>query len=117
MITYEKNIIVSKTIQFSLAMIRYCDILYQQKKPVIAKQLLRSSTSIGANVMESQHSESPADFLHKMKIASKEAHETFYCLVLCEKSDGCQFETKYLKELEEIVRIISRIIITCKEKM
>jgi four helix bundle protein len=116
MITYEKNIIVSKTIQFSLTMIKYCEILYQEKKPVIAKQLLRSSTSIGANVIESQHSESPADFLHKIKIASKEAHETYYWLVLCEKAEGCKFELRYLKELEEIVRIISRIIITCKER-
>jgi four helix bundle protein len=116
MISYEKNIIVNKTIQFSLTMIKYCEVLYQEKKPVIAKQLLRSSTSIGANIIESQHSESPADFLHKIKIASKEAHETFYWLVLCEKSEGCQFEVRYLKDLEEIVRIISRIIITCKEK-
>ncbi len=116
MISYDKNIIVSKTIQFSLTMIKYCELLYQNRKTVIAKQLLRSSTSIGANVIESQHSESPADFLHKMKIASKEAHETFYWMVLCEKSEGCQFESKYLNELEEIVRIISRIIITCKER-
>jgi four helix bundle protein len=116
MISYEKNAIVSKTIQFSLQMIQYCDVLYQAKRPVIAKQLLRSSTSIGANVMESQHSESPADFLHKMKIASKEAHETYYWLILCNRSDGYPFEKQYLTDLEEIVRIISRIIITCKTK-
>ena len=74
----KKNIIVEKTFQFSLEMIAYCEILYQERKFVVANQLLKSSTSIGANVMEAQHAESPADFLHKMKIASKEANETHY---------------------------------------
>ncbi len=115
MITYEKNAIVSKTIQFSLKMVKYCEMLYQERKPIVANQLLKSSTSIGANVIESQHGESPADFLHKMKIASKEAHETYYWLKLCESSDGYKFELIFLEDLEEIIKIISRIIITCKK--
>lgn len=115
MITYENNTIVKKTMQLSLLMIKYCEILHQEKKFIIAQQLLKSSTSIGANVMESQHAESPADFLHKMKIASKEAHERYYWLKLCEISEGYRFESKYMKYLEEIVKIISKIIITCKK--
>jgi four helix bundle protein len=114
MISYEKNAVVNKTMQFSLLIIKYCEILNQEKKFIIANQLFKSSTSIGANVIESQHGESPADFLHKMKIASKEAHETFYWLKLCQISEGYKFDAKYLNDLEEIVRIISRIIITCK---
>jgi four helix bundle protein len=65
------NIIVNKTINFSLAIINYCEVLEQKKKFVIAKQFLRSATSIGANVFEAQNAESKADFIHKMKIAAR----------------------------------------------
>jgi four helix bundle protein len=53
-----------------LEMIDNCDLLQNEKKFVVANQLLKSATSIGANVMEAQHAESPDDFLHKMKIAA-----------------------------------------------
>jgi four helix bundle protein len=74
----KENIIVEKTIHFSLVIIKYCDFLQQEKKFVIAKQLIRSATSIGANVFEAQNAESKNDFIHKMKIAAKEAGETLY---------------------------------------
>ena len=80
------NIIVDKTIDFSLLIIRYCEVLENQKKYIIARQLLRSATSIGANVFEAQNAESKADFIHKMKIAAKEADETEYWLLLCKNS-------------------------------
>jgi four helix bundle protein len=67
------NLIVDKTIEFSIVIIDYCEKLEQSKKYVIAKQLLRSGTSIGANVFEAQSAESKYDFIHKMKIAAKEA--------------------------------------------
>jgi four helix bundle protein len=73
----KQNIIVSKTVQFALEMILYCEMLCKERKFIVANQLLKSSNSIGANVMEAQHAESPTDFLHKMKIA-KEANETYY---------------------------------------
>ena len=117
MITQKQNVIVEKTINFSLEIIKYFEILNQEKKFVIAKQLLRSSTSIGANVVEAQNGESKADFLHKIKLAAKEAYETLYWLKLCEKSEGFKFELKYQKELEEIIRILSKIIITSRNKM
>jgi four helix bundle protein len=112
----KQNVIVDKTFQFSLEMIKYCEILYQERKFVIANQLLKSSTSIGANVMEAQHGESPADFLHKMKIASKEANETYYWLSLCEHCIGYKFEIKYQEYIEEIINILSKIIITSKSR-
>lgn len=59
------NVIVNKTIEFSLAVIKYCDILEQHKKFVISKQLLRSATLIGANVFEAQNAESKADLYIK----------------------------------------------------
>jgi four helix bundle protein len=107
-------LIVDKTINYSLEIIKYYEILNNEKKFVIAKQLLRSSTSIGANVVEAQNGESKADFLHKIKIAAEEAYEALYWLKLCEKSEGFKFELKYQKDLEEIIRILSKIIITSK---
>jgi four helix bundle protein len=115
-ITQKQNIIVDKTIHFSLEMIKYTEILNQQKKYVVANQLLRCATSIGANVVEAQNGESKSDFVHKIKLASKEAYETLYWLKLCELSEGFKFEFKFQKDLEEIIRILSKIIITSNIK-
>ena len=79
----QKNIVVEKSLQFSVEIIKFCELLDEHKKFVIAKQLLRSGTSIGANIFEAQHAESKADFIHKMKIAIKEANETLYWLIVC----------------------------------
>ena len=111
-----QNVIVEKTIGFSLAIIKYCEVLEQNRKYVIAKQLLRSSTSIGANVFEAQNAESKDDFIYKMKIAAKEASETLYWLTLCEKSENYYFEHKLKADLEAIIKILSRIISTAKSK-
>lgn len=81
-----ENIILNKSIDFSLDIISYCEILEEKRKYVIANQLLKSGTSIGANIHEAQNAESKADFIHKMKIAAKEIEETKYWLILCEKA-------------------------------
>ena len=62
--------IVSKTIEFSVKLVKFCELLSRKRKFVISKQLLRSGTSIGANVFEAQNSERKADFIHKMKNAA-----------------------------------------------
>ena len=113
----KENVIVDKTIDFSLAIIKYCEVLEQGKKYVIARQLLRSATSIGANVFEAQNAESKADFIHKMKIAAKEASETFYWLILCERSATYQFDKRLKENLDEIIRILSKIISSSKGKI
>jgi four helix bundle protein len=111
------NVIVTKTIDFSVSIIEYCEALEQDRKFVIAKQLLRSATSIGANVFEAQNAESKADFIHKMKIAAKEASETQYWLILCERSKNYKFEAKLKSDLEDIIRILSKIIASSKGKI
>jgi len=111
------NIIVNKTIDFSLAIIKYCEALEQDRKYVIARQLLRSATSIGANVFEAQNAESKADFIHKMKIAAKEAIETLYWLILCERSERYTFDKKFRSDLDEIIKILSKIISSPKRKL
>ncbi len=111
------NIIVEKTIHFSLLMIDYCEMLEQNKKFVIARQLLRSSTAIGANVFEAQNAESKYDFVHKMKIAAKEASETLYWLILCEQSKNYSFDKKLRDSLDEIIKILSKIISSSKSSV
>ncbi|MBA2499154.1 MAG: four helix bundle protein [Chitinophagaceae bacterium] len=113
----KENVIVEKTIQFSLAIIKYSEVLEQNKKYVIARQLLRSATSIGANVFEAQNAESRIDFIHKMKIASKEASETLYWLILCEKSEGYHCEKQLREDLNEMLKILSKIISSSKSKI
>ncbi len=110
----KQNIIVEKSIDFSIAIIKYCEVLEQDRKYVIAKQLLRSATSIGANIFEAQNAESKADFIHKMKIAAKEVSETLYWLILCERSESYTFDEKLKDQLDEINRILSKIISTSK---
>jgi four helix bundle protein len=112
----ESNPIPKKTFDFSLAIMDYCDVMNDFKKYTLSKQLLRCGTSIGANAMESQNAESKADFIHKIKIAAKEADETQYWLLLCSYSKNypeCNF---LLSKLEEIQKIINKILGTPKKK-
>ena len=67
------NVIVSKSFQFALDIVQFCELLEENRKYLISRQLLKSGTSIGSNVREAQNAESKADFIHKMKIAAKEA--------------------------------------------
>lgn len=113
---YSNNPIVKKCIEFSLKMIHYCDTLEQKKKYTIARQLLRSATSIGANVMEAQSAESKADFIHKLKIADKEAFETLYWMILCKESEHYDLPQNLLDLLDEIMRLLNSIIHSAKSK-
>ena len=79
----KKNIIVEKSFQFALKIIVFCELLEEKKKFIIAKQLIKSGNSIGANIPEAQNAVSKADFIHKLKIAAKEAEEVKYWLLLC----------------------------------
>jgi four helix bundle protein len=76
----KENVIVTTSLQFAVEIIRFSEKLEDEKKYVIAPQILKAGTSIGANVREAQNAESKADFIHKLKIASKEAEETDYWL-------------------------------------
>ncbi|MGN6531368.1 MAG: four helix bundle protein [Ginsengibacter sp.] len=83
----ESNPILNFTFNFSLSIIDYCDELDSTRKYTISRQLLKSGTSILANAMEAQNAESKADFIHKLKIAAKEADETQYWLLPCSISN------------------------------
>lgn len=83
-----ENNIQEKTFTFAVRIVKLCKLLREQRKEfVLSKQLLRSGTSIGANVMEAQNAQSRADFCSKLNIALKEATETKYWLRLLEATD------------------------------
>ena len=111
-----ENIILKKTIEFSLLAIEYVELLESQRKYVIARQLMRSATSIGANVHEAQNAESKADFIHKFKIAAKEVEETKYWLELCSESKSYPDCKGLVEKLHEIDKIVTKIISTSKAK-
>ena len=110
----DENLIVKLTMEFAIEIIDYCEQLEEKRKYVIARQLLKSGTSIGANVHEAQNAESKADFIHKMKIAAKEADETDYWLSLCELADSYPTPAKLREKLKSVLNVISKIIITSK---
>ena len=112
-----KNIVLEKSIEFSLLLIEYTEGLEESKKYVIAKQLLKSGTIIGANVHEAQNAESMADFIHKMKIALKELEETKYWLTLCERSRSYPFNQLLKTQINELGLIMYKIISTSKSKV
>ena len=90
----------------------------QKQELVISKQVLRSGTSIGANVTESRNAQSTADFIHKLNIALKEADETLFWLKSLHKGDYLnekEYESIY-NDAEELVKILVSSINTLKKK-
>jgi len=111
------NVIIDKTLEFALLIIEFAEELEAGRKYVIANQVLKSGTSIGANVREAQNAESKADFIHKMKIAAKEADETEYWLLLCKKSKNYPNCDILQNKVEDIIKILSKIISSSKNKV
>ena len=89
--------------------------LRRLNKYEMASQIFRSGTSIGANVREAQNGESKKDFIHKFKIAAKEADELYYWLNLCEKSDHYPNPKELKVKLISIIKIVSKIISSSKK--
>ncbi|NVM62646.1 four helix bundle protein [Mucilaginibacter sp. SG538B] len=110
----KENLIVKLTFEFALDIIEFSEGLEEKRKFVIARQILKSGTSIGANVREAQNAESKNDFIHKLKIAAKEADETEYFLLLCKFSKTYPFNDELLEKLKVIIKILSKIIASSK---
>lgn len=106
----EKNVIVEKTYKFALEIIKLAEELENRRKFIIGNQVLKSGTAIGALVREAQNAESKPDFIHKFKIAAKEADETVYWLTLIQDSIKEVDTVKLLADCDEIIKIISKII-------
>ncbi len=118
----EKNEILSLSFAFAIRIVKLNRFLTEQKSEfVLSKQLLRSGTSIGANVNEAQEAQSKKDFIAKMSIALKEARESRYWIQLL-------YETGYLpknhtkvgtlmSEIESIIKILSAIVLSSKASL
>ena len=106
------NLIENKSFDFAIRIVNLCKFLTTEKKEyALSKQILKSGTSIGANVSESQYAQSEADFLSKNKIALKEANETEYWLKLLYRTeyiDSVQYNSMY-NDLNEIIKILTSI--------
>ena len=111
----KENVIVDLTFKFALGIIEYATALEEKRKFVIANQVLKSGTSIGANVRESQNAESKADFIHKLKIAIKEVDETEYWLLLCKASKGYPDANALLSDIAVIKKVLNKIISSTKK--
>lgn len=111
------NLIVTKTFNFSKEVIDLYIHLKKDKIFELATQLFKSGTSIGANVEEAQAAQSKKDFISKMSIAAKEARETRYWLRLLDQTSLTEKGVKHLlKEVEDIINILTKIIKTSSGK-
>lgn len=106
-----KNEVLELSFKLALLIIDFSELLEEKRKYVIASQLLKSGTSIGANIREAQSCESKRDFIHKLKIAHKEAEETEYWLLLCEKAKTYESPSTEIKQvLLSVQKLLSKII-------
>ena len=114
-----ENIIKTKSSNFAIDIVNtYKSIIENKKEYELSKQLLRSGTSIGANIREGLNAQSLKDFIHKFSIAQKETDESLYWLELLKETNyitSDQFE-KMNEKCLEIMKIISKIIVTSKNK-
>jgi four helix bundle protein len=104
---------VDKSFDFAIEIINLYKMLIENKEYILSKQLLRSATSIGANVEEGVGGFSKNDFTHKMGIALKEARESSYWLRLLDKSQIVKYDFKpHILKSEELVNILTAIVKT-----
>ena len=115
----KKNIIKIKSFDFAVRIVNLCKYLNDEKKEyVLSKQILRSGTSIGANVREAEHAQSLDDFIHKNYIALKEAGETEYWLELLLKTNFISEKVYHSLQADcsELNKILISTVRTSKEK-
>jgi len=114
----KSNLILDKTFDFALEIVQTYKILVNEKREyVLSKQLLRSGTSIGANMREANLAISKKEFIAKAQIALKEASETEYWLQLLVRSSYLSNETQLISKANEIIRILTSIIKSSKENL
>jgi len=109
-----ENITAGKSLEFAVRIVNVCKYLMrEQKEYILTKQLMRSGTSIGANVAEAQRAQSKADFIAKMSIALKEANETCYWLKLLYRTDYLN-EKQFESLNHDIQELIGLLMAICK---
>jgi len=115
-----QSVIRKKSYSFALRIVRMSKyLILKHKEYVLSKQVLRSGTSIGAMIRESEYAESTLDFIHKLRIARKEANETHYWLSLLRDTEEGIAPKKFeniIKECEELIRVLTSSIMTSISK-
>ena len=114
----ENNLVLDKSLSFAVRVVNLYKLLKKCDARVLATQILKSGTSIGANVREAMRAQSRNDFVAKMNIALKEAFETEYWLEVLHRTDFItqkEFDSMFT-ECRELTNILSKIIITTKER-
>jgi four helix bundle protein len=112
------SLVQQKSFDFALKIIKLYTKLQEHREYVLSRQLLRSATSIGANVTEATAGQSRRDFLAKMSVASKEARETKYWLELFKESDLAPVDvSEELCDVEELIRILTSIVKTTSQNL
>ena len=113
------NVLIDKTFSFSKRIVKLYKYLTNEKKEyILSKQLLRSGTSIGANIREGKYAQSEKDFISKLSISLKEAAETEYWLELLKDEYLSEAEVNsILPDLIEIIKLLTSIINTMKKKI
>jgi len=112
----KENIIQERSYKFAIHIVQFCKMLVRKKEYMFSRQLLKSGTSIGANVQEAQQAQSKPDFISKLSIALKEAYETRYWLkLLTDSKIVMPEETKgLLEEINQIIALLVAIMKTSK---
>ncbi|WP_243830871.1 four helix bundle protein [Thiosulfatimonas sediminis] len=118
----DKNNIQAKSFAFSVRIVKLYQFLSKEHKEyVLSKQLLRSGTSVGANVNEAQAAQTKADFVSKMSIASKEAREAKYWLDLLSETQYLNKNEPHVQSLleqsEELIKILTSIVKTAQQNL
>jgi four helix bundle protein len=116
----KESVLREKSYKFALRVIKLYKYMAQEHKEfVLSKQILRSGTSIGANIEESVHAQSKIDFIHKLSIVQKEASETNYWLRLLRDSNYLseKFAESLLFDCEEVQKLLTASIKTVKNNL
>ena len=115
----DKDVIRSKSFSFAIRIVNFYKILNSRGEYIMSKQILRSGTSIGANIREAKNAESKADFIHKMGIYQKEADETLYWLEILHATDYISQEefSSMNNDGIEVLKLVKSIIISTKNNL
>ena len=113
-----ERIVQDKSFRFAVRVVKLCKYLREeQKEHILTKQLLRSGTSIGANIAEAQQAQSKVDFIHKLSVALKEASETNYWIRLLHATDYLNDKAmeSMILDCSELEKMLTTIIKSAKE--
>ena len=110
------NPVLEKSFALALRVVPFTKLLRGEGWVDLARQLFRSATSVAANIHEAQHPSSRADFIHKMRLAEKEAGEPRFWLKLCQEAPDLPYDQGLLEDLDEVRALLYAILRTANSK-